>query len=289
MTDLGTALHDAVDLVESTEVLDPIAERVAPLVDSMTRSNRVKRALSGTPIGHRLHPLLTDIPIGCWTTSSLLDMVAWRSGERSAQFLTGLGVAAALPTMATGLSDWRDTNGASRRLGLVHMALNGAGFACEVASWRARRRRHHAAGAMFGLMGMAVASAAGYLGGHLVYSERVGVDVEVPVVEDDEWHPACSLEEIDEVKPTVATIGEARIVLIRVGEGIRALAAPCTHQGGPLHEHDVSDGTLTCSWHGSKFCVSDGHVERGPATTGLTVYEARERDGWVDVRTVKTT
>jgi len=288
MSDSAAILHDIVTELEDVEFFDRVAERLLPLVDDMTRSPRVKRILSGTPLGHRLHPMLTDVPIGCWSASSFLDVTAWRNSERSARRLTAIGILAALPTIATGLSDWRDTQRRSRRLGLVHMASNVAGLAFEVAAWNARRRGRHGQGAVLGMFGLAASSAAGFLGGHLVFAERAGVDVEVPVVDDNDWHAVCRLDELADRQPTVVAVGMARVVVVRAGAATYASAAPCTHQGGPLHEHPLRDGVLTCSWHGSQFCVTDGRVARGPATAALPTYETREHDGFVEVRNRRT-
>jgi Rieske Fe-S protein len=47
----------------------------------------------------------------------------------------------------------------------------------------------------------------------------------------------------------------------------RAFSATCTHQGCPVTE--VTDGTINCNCHGSKFAVADGSVVDGPADSPL--------------------
>jgi uncharacterized membrane protein len=162
--------------IETAELLDAPAAAIDPVVARMTKSSTVKDVLSGTPLGHRLHPTLTDIPIGCWTSAWILDFIAWNSGEVAARQLTGLGVLTAIPTAAAGLSDWHDTQDGDRRVGVVHMASNGIALLLELASWSARRRGQHFRGAVLGFLGISAATVGGYLGGHLVFSRGIGVD-----------------------------------------------------------------------------------------------------------------
>ena len=251
----------------------------------LTASNVVKRTLSGAPLGHRLHPLLTDIPIGSWTSASVLDVVAWRSGEKSAQRLTALGIVAAVPTAAAGLSDWVDTYGAAKRVGVVHMVSNTVALGFEIASWSARRKGHHVRGALLGLGGIAVATVGGYLGGHLVYVQGAGVDAEVPLVADDVWHEVMQFDELVHNEPVGLSIGDARVVLVRRYDEVFALAATCTHAGGPLDEGEVHGDAIRCPWHGSEFCLRDGAVERGPAASPEPTYATRIRAGKVEVST----
>src|SRR6187431_787488 len=106
MSELAAQLDSVVERIEHTEALDAPAAIVAPLVERMTRSDAVKRVLSGAPLGHRLHPALTDVPLGMWTAASTLDIIGGRASRTAARRLTGLGILAALPTAASGLSDW---------------------------------------------------------------------------------------------------------------------------------------------------------------------------------------
>src|SRR5262245_22397647 len=131
MNEITNRVRQVVDKIEGAAALDAPAAAIEPLVAKMTRSATVKSLLSGTPTGHRLHPMLTDIPIGCWTSASTLDLLAPRSGAVAARRLTGLGILSALPTVASGLSDWKDTYGGTKRVGVVHMAANTTGILFE--------------------------------------------------------------------------------------------------------------------------------------------------------------
>jgi Rieske Fe-S protein len=57
------------------------------------------------------------------------------------------------------------------------------------------------------------------------------------------------------------------VVTQPVAGEFRAFSATCTHQGCPVTE--VTDGTINCNCHGSKFAVEDGSVVDGPADTPL--------------------
>jgi nitrite reductase/ring-hydroxylating ferredoxin subunit len=74
------------------------------------------------------------------------------------------------------------------------------------------------------------------------------------------------------------------VLVVREGDRLLALADRCTHRGGPLHEGKVVVGCIECPWHQSRFRLSDGEVEQGPATQAQPVFEARVVDGNLEVR-----
>lgn len=270
--------------VEHAEALDAPIAAVQGVTGRLVQSDRVKRVLSGAPLGHRLHPMLTDIPIGCWTSASVLDVLAWRSGRASARRLTALGIVSALPTVASGLSDWSDTDTEDRRVGFVHAGGNSVGILLEIASWSARRRGHHVRGAVLGMTAIGVMTVAGYLGGHLVFARRVGSDFDTPLVPDAGWHEVCRVDDLVDSMPLGVDVNGVAAVVVRRGAEVYALAAACNHAGGPLDRGSVADGAITCPWHGSRFCLSDGSVVRGPAAASQPTYETRLRSGVVEIR-----
>jgi nitrite reductase/ring-hydroxylating ferredoxin subunit len=283
MTD-ALRLRAVVNRVAADPRLDRVAEPLHAIAQAVTRRDDVKRTLSGAWLGHRLHPLLTDIPIGAWTSASILDVIGGREGRRVARRLVGVGILAALPTVSTGLSDWEDTYGDSKRIGIVHAAANITATLLQVASWRARGRGHRLRGVALSGLGLGALTVGGYLGGHLVYSQRVGVDAEVPVARLTGWRTLCRADEVPEGKPYGLDVDGARIALVRRGDVVHALAAVCSHAGGPLDEGCLRGDGLQCPWHGSTFALFDGSVLRGPATSPQPVYDARVRDGMVEVR-----
>ena len=129
-------------------------------------------------------------------------------------------------------------------------------------------------------------AAGGHLGGHLSFVEGVGVNQTAFEKGPEEWTPTVSEAELSEGQAVCAKAGDAQVLLVRDGDGIHALDDRCTHRGGPLHEGEVADGCVTCPWHGSRFRLADGSVERGPASSPQPLYETRVVDGKVEVRRV---
>jgi nitrite reductase/ring-hydroxylating ferredoxin subunit len=80
------------------------------------------------------------------------------------------------------------------------------------------------------------------------------------------------------------TAGQGRLLLVRQGTEILALGNRCSHRGAPLSDGSVSDGCVTCPWHGSRFDLRTGDVVAGPATVGQPVYETKVVAGQIQVR-----
>lgn len=168
-------LSDAVARIESEARLDQLAgplARVGRSIESGPRGD----LLRGTWLGHALHPLLTDFPLGCWLSAGFLDLFGGRSSRRAAQRLVGLGLLAVPPTAASGLTDWtgiRDER--TRRIGVAHAVGNGIVALLYLRSWRARRRGRHARGVLWAMAGGLLAWGTGYLGGHLSFGRGAGI------------------------------------------------------------------------------------------------------------------
>jgi hypothetical protein len=115
-------------------------------VSKVVRPGRAKDLLAGTWLGHPVHPMLTDVPIGAWTSAFVLDLFGGRQARRAADALVGVGVLAAVPTAATGLSDLADVEHSQQRiLGTAHALGNVTAVALYGGSFLARRHRHPAA------------------------------------------------------------------------------------------------------------------------------------------------
>jgi nitrite reductase/ring-hydroxylating ferredoxin subunit/uncharacterized membrane protein len=277
-------LESAMKRLERAAALDELAGKLADVVGTATRPRLVKNALSGTWLGHRLHPALIPIPIGFWSGALLFDLVATRRARWAADVLVGAGVAAAVPTAAAGLSDWADAEPEARRVGLVHAGVNSLALACYSASLVARLLGGRKAGFGLSLAGAAAMGAGGYLGGHLAYVQAVGVERRRFAGGPAEWTAVLDEAELAEGRPRVVEAGGAEVLLYREGGRLHALWATCTHEGGPLAEGDFADGCVRCPWHGSTFRLADGKVVRGPAAASQPVYEVRLADGKVEVR-----
>ena len=158
-----------IDWLEHQRRLAPLAGVVGAVAERVVAGARGP-ILRGEWLGHPLHPALTDLPIGCWTSASLLDVLAGRRARPAATLLVGAGVLATVPTIAAGLADSTGLHDEGpRRVVTAHAAGNAVATLLYALSWRSRRRRHHVAGVAWGLAGATVATLAGLLGGHLAF------------------------------------------------------------------------------------------------------------------------
>jgi nitrite reductase/ring-hydroxylating ferredoxin subunit/uncharacterized membrane protein len=280
---LPAALDKVADRIEKAEWLDAAADKLSGLLSKVLPNGPVKDAASGTPIGHPLHPLLVTVPIGSWIGASYLDFAGGKRSRRAAQRLVAFGIVSALPTAVAGASDWSDTQGAERRLGLAHAIMNYTALGLYTGSWLARRRGRQARGVALALAGSTALGAGGWLGGHLSYALGVGVDTTAFEQLPTDWTDVAAEGDIT-ASPIVADAGGVPVLLVRHDGTIRAIADRCTHRGGPLHEGEMSDGCVVCPWHGSSFHVDDGSIERGPATRPQPAFEVQISDGRVAVR-----
>lgn len=287
---------DATDRQRVPALLDSLANRLAgasaldtiadPLQSLVTRmpAGRVKDALSGTPAGHPLHPALVAVPIGAFTSVAVLDAAG--THPAATRRLLGFGILSVVPTAATGLSDWGDTTGGERRVGLVHALGNVAATALMTASWWRRGRGHD--GRVLSTAGLGLIAFSGWLGGHLTYALGLGVDVTTFEDEITDWADAMADTDLAADTPAVARVRGNDVLLVRQNGQVHAIADRCTHRGAPLHEGELVDGCVQCPWHGSRFLLDDGSIVRGPASRPQPAYIARVVDGRVQVRSRAT-
>ncbi|HEY0343053.1 MAG TPA: Rieske 2Fe-2S domain-containing protein [Solirubrobacteraceae bacterium] len=276
-----------VEAIASLSALDGPAAALAKQIRTILKPGPVKDAVSGTWLGHPLHPPLTDVPIGTWTSATLLDLLGGKASRPAAQRLIGLGLLAAGPTAWSGWSEWADSetgNDHVRRVGIVHASVNGIAAALYGASLLARRRGAHTTGVLLGLAGFGTVGAGGWLGGDLAFARGTGVDVTAFEHGPEDWTPVLDASMLADDRPATATAGDVAIVIVRRNGTIHALADHCSHRGGPLHEGDLVGDCIECPWHGSRFRLGDGSVERGPAAYPQPLFEAREHDGRIEVR-----
>lgn len=283
-TRMAVALDTLTHKIEQASWLDQVADPVASFVKRVLPRGVVRDTASGTPLGHPLHPALVAVPIGSWSAALYLDLFGGKRNRRAARRLVGLGNLAAVPTALAGANDWADTLGGERRIGLVHALVNDVALMLFVSSWWARRRGRPIKGIALSLAGSGVMSAGAWLGGHLAYGMGVGVDTTAFQHAPQEWTDVAAETEVAGDKPLRADADCVPVMLLRRGDGIVALADRCTHRGGPLHEGSLDGDTITCPWHGSRFCVDDGTVVEGPATRPQLLFETRVTAGRVQVR-----
>jgi nitrite reductase/ring-hydroxylating ferredoxin subunit len=279
-------------LVRAAE--NPAIDRVAEPLSKAVRGayeaggplgQQTKNALHGVWLGHPLHPVFTDIPIGAWTTALALDAASnGDSGmRRAATFAMGVGLTGALGAAVTGLTDWSETDGQSRRAGLIHGLLNLTATTLFATAFALRQKDSHDGGRKCAWTGYAIALGAAYLGGDLVYGQRLGVthaDVELP----EEFTPILASAALAESSMVRARAGNTDVLLVRQRGRVCALAHACAHLGGPLSEGTLKDGSVVCPWHGSEFALEDGRVLNGPSTHNQPFLVARERDGQIEIK-----
>ena len=276
-------IHTLTERLAGARAADRAAGWVARAIAFIPAQGRAKDALSGTWLDHPLHPMLTDLPIGFWTSAMLLDCMPGSGRDDAAHALVGAGVLCAIPTALTGAADWSDTEGGDRRVGAVHARANTSAVACYAASWTARRRGKQGAGIALGFAGATLATIGGFLGGHLVAALGVGVDRNVFDSRLDDWTTVGDVTAVPD-GPSVATVDEHSVLILRAGSAVQAIAAVCPHRGAPLGAADVEGDVVTCPWHGSRFCMSDGALLRGPSPTPIRAYDARIRGDVIEIR-----
>lgn len=285
---LNRTAHRLTSAIEEASALDAVADPLSGLVLKVTKRKTIKNLLSGTWLGHTLHPMLTDVPIGFWSAAMLLDVTAGERGARAARRMVGLGVLGAIPTAIAGASDWADTHGPTKRVGLVHALLNDVALTLQLVSWFSRRGGNRGPGVGLSLAASGLMVVSAYLGGHLSLVRGVGINHTAFQGSEAEWTDVAAESDVTEAKPLRATAGGVPVMLVKQDGVVRALSATCTHAGGPLDEGTLVDGCVKCPWHGSEFRLDDGTVERGPASVPEPVWDVRVAGGRVSVRSRAT-
>ena len=269
--------------LERARLLDPTADLLQRGVRAaVPPDTAAKDMLSGTWLGHPLHPPLTDVVVGTWTSASLLDATGKR-GRAASQLLLGAGILAALPTAAAGASDWAELRGGTRRVGLVHALGNTTALTLQTLSLRARRRGEHAKGIGLSTLAMTVATLSAWLGGHLSFGRGVGVNQTAFEDFPSSWTALGGDDELQLGQPLRREAQGVGVLLVRHRGEIHAIADRCSHRGCSLAEGTLREGTITCKCHGSTFTL-DGRVVTGPATAPQPALETRVREGAIEVR-----
>lgn len=270
--------------IETNKDLDRVAAPAAKGVGEVTSPAPIKNALSGPWLGHALHPMLTDIPIGAWVAATTLDLIGGERSAGAARDLVGLGVLSVVPTAASGASDWAGTYGPERRVGLVHAMANTLGAVMQATSWWLRGRGHRRVGTVVSLGGLGVILSAAYLGGTLTLVRGIGVNNTAFQHGTRKWTDVAAASDVTGSPMRVDAHG-VPVMVVRLDGVVRALSATCTHAGGPLDQGGIdAEDCVRCPWHGSRFRVTDGAVMDGPASVPEPVWEVQIEDDRVSVR-----
>jgi len=275
--------------VEQAHVLDPVVRKLSDGVVRALPAGPRADALHGVPFGQPAHPALVRLPLGCWTSAVLLDL--FRGTDRASRVLIGAGLAGIVPTAATGLADWSALHTDQQRVGLVHAACQGSAAALFVGSLAAPAGGRPGYGRLLSGLGLAVATAGSYLGGHLVLRLGAGASHAEPVghLSVLGWHDLCGIGELPDRRPVRRQLGYLSLLVYRQGSEVSVLSDRCSHLGGPLHQGRIvverGGACIACPWHGSTFVIADGAVVHGPATARQPAFETRvTADGRVELR-----
>ncbi len=252
---------------------------------------RLKSLLNGTWFGHPLHPVITDVPITAWMLTAIFDIIWLISHSTWAAygaFVTVIvGLLGALGAIMTGLTDWSDTYGPERRVGLNHALFNAIATILYLISFVLRLitgPNDSVVAAIFGFVGLASVIYAAYLGGDMVFTKGTGVNHTAWEGASEDYEAVLPLEHVEEHKLYRVTAAGVPVVLLRQGLQLYAISATCPHAGGPLDEGTLEGDVVECPWHGSRFCLRDGRVLTGPATVNAPRYDVRVRNGQVEVK-----
>ncbi len=264
-----------------TGVLGPVRER--------HQDNLALELLHGGRwAGHPLHPALSDLPIGLWAGVAMLDATdrdpAPRRGFDAAGVLSAAGILAAGATALTGLTDWTVSDDQDRRVGLFHGLLNTVAFGLQGASLGTRMAGHRSTARALAAASLTVTAAAGYLGGHLVFTRGVMVNRVAWTTGPRRWARALPEADLPDDSPTAVEAEGRQIMIYRHRGRLYAIDNICSHAGGLLSRGAVADLTVTCPLHGSRFALANGCVRRGPASQPQPVLPTRIRNGWIEVR-----
>ena len=284
---LMDTLSRTMDRCERAVGLDRIATPVRTAVEAVLTNTTVKNALHGVWLGHPLHPVLAQVPVGSFLSAGVLDLSP--AGEKPARLLIGVGVVSSLPASAAGLADWSTMHEQQQRVGVVHAAANTAGLGLYLAALAARSGGRLGTGRALAYAGLGVISAGAYLGGHLAYRQAGGANhaEDVPHLVSPGWQDLCAVDDLPiDGSPQVRLLDAVPLLVVKQGDRVDVLNDRCSHLSGPLHEGELSgDGTcITCPWHQSVFRLDDGSVVQGPATSPQHVFDVRIRSGRVEVR-----
>lgn len=186
-----------IEKLGENRTLENVAKRLQPAVYNLLERNpQVKDALRGKWLGHALHPVLTDVTIGNYTAALFLDITGRQEMESASDYLLALGILSALGTAAAGAADWSTVKGRARQVGVVHALTNVTALGMYVAALVLRRRGNRKTGVMLSYAAAGVASLAGYLGGHLVFDDGIGVNEETAARNQPETNERLSASDL---------------------------------------------------------------------------------------------
>jgi nitrite reductase/ring-hydroxylating ferredoxin subunit/uncharacterized membrane protein len=279
-------------IVEALPFLDRVSDAVQPEVQKAVDAGgtTARNVLDGVWFEAPLHPVLTDVPIGAWTTALVFDGLDLATGKKPLRHAADasllFGTLGAFGAATTGLSDWRYLSGGSRRMGIAHGLLNGIALVLSIVSLIQRATGHRNAARLTFLTGYSISGMAAHLGGELSY--HYGLRVDRNVFEEpgpDDFTPVLDEKDLGPDELRRVEVEGVGVLLSRSSEGeVCAIAATCNHFSGALEQGERVDDTVICPWHSSRFDLCTGAVIDGPAIFPQSRYETRIQDGKIEVK-----
>jgi nitrite reductase/ring-hydroxylating ferredoxin subunit/uncharacterized membrane protein len=274
-----------------------LSNGIASVVDGFYRvlgrpGKLLQDFLNGSWLGHSLHAVLVDVVIGAATAALLLDLLRTFFGvdglEVAATWIVGLTYLAAVGSLLSGLTDYKDTapNSSERDVTGLHGLTNIVATGFFAASFFQRLGDNHGPAFWVLLIGYLIVSVGGYIGGHVVfkYGYMVNHNAFSRPKRAKEFTAVAPLSDLADGVPAKVMLGSTALVVVRRGDVVHALVDRCSHAGGPLSEGELKGDTITCPWHFSTFRLSDGGVVHGPAGTRQPAYAARVNGDQVEVQ-----
>jgi nitrite reductase/ring-hydroxylating ferredoxin subunit/uncharacterized membrane protein len=247
----------------------------------------VRDLLNGRWLGHPLHAVLTDVPIGILFLVIVFDVIGQ---PVAAVWALAVGILAMLAAALAGFADYSDTDGRPRERATLHSTLMILALVLYLISLLLRLGGEGtldpvpAAAGWLSVTSFVILSAGAYVGGDVVYLLGNMVNRHAFRGAGTKWIALEPAEtdgdgKIPEGRPIKARLGINQLVLVRQGEAILALHDTCAHAGGPLNEGKLVDGVIECPWHFSRYRLEDGHVVGGPSVYDQPTYEVRAKEG----------
>jgi nitrite reductase/ring-hydroxylating ferredoxin subunit/uncharacterized membrane protein len=288
-------------LVKNWKWLDGFANVFGAIVGGFYKipgTRPIKTLLHGTwPLHHPLHPAITDITIGGYTTLVALDVLYLITREsgllRAADFVLIFSFVSSLISIVSGLTDWNETFGEERRNGMLHgllMVVASVGFVVSLWIRVGGDLAQRDTAIYVAILAWLVLIVSSYLGGEMVFGYGTEVNRQAWATTPTKWERTdVSASSLEDRKPVVAKLKSGFEVFIAQVDGtVYAMGKVCTHAGGPLNEGKwvgADRCEIECPWHFSRFNVKDGGVRYGPATFGEPTFEVQTgAEGRLEVR-----
>jgi len=290
--------RDLTERISARIIESNLIKKISALLDGFLQRcfrtpamRRLKIFLNGTWVGHPLHPALTDIPIGAWTLTIVLDLIGLlfklpQLGLASS-IAIGMGVVGAAGAIVAGLMDWMDVDPPEKAVGAFHATLNTSATVLFLASFLLRWGQHWQPGweaFVLALAGYLLVMCGGYLGGVMVFHLGAMINRNAYRRGPDDFTPAATTDELVEGELKRVLIEEQPVLLVKLNGTIHAVGAVCSHYGAPLNEGTVVQNTIECPWHLSRFALEDGRVVQGPACAAVPVYDCRTVNTQVQIK-----